>query len=178
MEYTMAIKGPRNPVIHFADGVSVLALNRKNGDVLPCFVDTVDYPAIAHLRWYATSRPNRNERQTYVQASIYTAGLNSAVLLHQTLTGEKHFDHRDGSGLDNRRSNLRPAGLVNNNGNLRLQLRSTSGYKGVSWSKRQQQWEVHCRKKFLGYYDDVIEAATVYDAEAVKQFGEFAKTNF
>jgi hypothetical protein len=168
-------KGPRNPVIHFSDGVSVLALKRKNGDVLPCLVDTADYSAICSYRWFASSGHGRG---VYVQASTFINRVHSVVYLHQLLTGGKHFDHHDNNGLNNRRLNLRIAGLTNNNRNLRLRLTSTSGYKGVSWNTSRNKWEVRVQNKFLGYFKDKVVAARTYDAAAIERFGEFAKTNF
>jgi hypothetical protein len=43
-------KGP-NKVIHFLDGVSVLAIERQDGTVLPCLIDTVDYPLVKDFSW-------------------------------------------------------------------------------------------------------------------------------
>jgi hypothetical protein len=167
-------KGPRNPVVHFEDGVTVLALKRANGDVLPCFVDTVDYSDIKKYRWFASS----GHTSIYVQTSTFINRRHSGIYLHSLLMDEKFPDHKNGNGLDNRRNNLRTAGPINNARNVSLRKTSKSGYKGVSWSTRRGRWEVRCLGRFLGYYLDVVIAARVYDTAAIQYFGEFAKTNF
>ena len=59
------------------------------------------------------------------------------------------------------------------NANQRLiKKNNTSGYKGVSWHKKSQQWIVsismYGKRKYLGTYDDPREAAQVRDDYIVK----------
>ena len=49
------------------------------------------------------------------------------------------IDHRDGDGLNNRRSNLRFASRSQNTQNLRRPKNNKSGFKGVSWSAGQRK---------------------------------------
>lgn len=82
-----------------------------------------------------------------------------------------------GNGLDNRRSNLRPATRAQNNANRRLRRDNTSGYKGVSFYKGKWKAQImHAGKAYvLGCYDTKEEAFKVY-CEAAKRFhGEFAR---
>jgi hypothetical protein len=62
-------------------------------------------------------------------------------------------------------------------------------YKGVSWHRRDAQWQARIRsgeimpngetrRIHLGYFDTEPEAAAAYDAAARKHFGEFAACNF
>lgn len=57
----------------------------------------------------------------------------------------------------------------------------TSRFKGVSWNIGVEKWRagirINGKGKHLGYFDDEIEAAYVYDAAAIESFGEFARTN-
>ena len=62
------------------------------------------------------------------------------------------------------------------------QERKKSKYRGVSWDKGLRKWRaricVNGKRISLGLYDDEIEAAKVYDLQAIKSLGESAKTNF
>jgi hypothetical protein len=99
--------------------------------------------------------------------------------------GESHpseIDHKNGNGLDNRRSNLRPATHQENNRNRRLQSNNTSGYKGVHWETCTQKWraviKVDGHQHRLGRFGIAEEAARVYDAKARALFKDFATLNF
>lgn len=90
-------------------------------------------------------------------------------------------DHIDGDGLNNQRANLRLATHSQNHANRGMQRNNTSGFKGVSWQKKRKKWEARIRVNghnvYLGYFDDIIEAARAYNRAAVKHFGEFARLN-
>jgi len=57
-----------------------------------------------------------------------------------------------------------------------------SKYRGVSWDKSLNKWRarimVNGKRISLGVYDDIEEAAEVYDLQALKSLGNKAKTNF
>ena len=57
-----------------------------------------------------------------------------------------------------------------------------SRYKGVSYCKRHGKYLAQCdfggRHRWLGFFDDEVEAARVYDRAAVEECGEFARLNF
>ena len=90
-------------------------------------------------------------------------------------------DHENGNGLDNRRTNLRIATTSQNNRNTALRSTNSSGYKGVSWNNENQRWKAQIQtdgtKTFLGYFDDLLDAAQAYNDAALEQHGEFARLN-
>jgi hypothetical protein len=119
----------------------------------------------------------------------YTIIDTKVVYMHRLLIGtpaDMHTDHRNGNTLDNRRSNLRPATRSQNGANAAKQDRyagkaTSSRFKGVSLSHGRWQATVRLpggRNKYLGRFDDEIEAALAYDAAAREVFGEFARPNF
>ena len=87
---------------------------------------------------------------------------------------------RNESRLDNRRANLLLATESQSWAGARLRGDNTSGYRGVTWSKRgrwQAQIQVAGRRHFLGYFPSKEDAARAYDAAAREAFGEFARLN-
>jgi hypothetical protein len=119
-------------------------------------------------RWYA----RRSDPET-----------RKHIYLHRWLLGitdERDGDHKDGDGLNNRRSNLRAATESQNMANRAVQSNSASGYKGViRWRGRWQATVRFAnRVERIGTFDTAEEAARAYDARAVELHGEFARLNF
>lgn len=58
----------------------------------------------------------------------------------------------------------------------------TSQYKGVSWCKVTKKWRAQIGPagpgKYIGVFEDQVEAAKAYDLAAVSRYGEFANVNF
>jgi hypothetical protein len=104
--------------------------------------------------------------------------------------GGMMVDHINGNRLDNRRCNLRVCTNRQNCQNQTIARKdNTSGYKGVSYSRRHRKWRAWIaagslrsngtRKNVsLGYFADAADAARAYDAAARLHFGEFARCNF
>lgn len=146
---------------------------------LVAIVDEADAIAVLAYRWHAY----RDGRTFYAKREIRRQdGSRTTLRLHNFLTGWSMTDHRNGDGLDNRRSNLRQATTAQNNANLRRGVRNTSGFKGVNWSKKSSVWRAEIRangqSRFLGHHSTPEEAARAYDAAARELHGEFACLNF
>ena len=87
-------------------------------------------------------------------------------------------DHINHDTLDNRKSNLRLAGVDQNQMNARRRRDNTSGFKGVSWVERDNAWvaRISCKGKRipLGYYKTPEDAYAAYCEAAKIYHGEFA----
>lgn len=97
------------------------------------------------------------------------------------MTGEMPtdlIDHIDGNRSNNAWSNLRHATRTQNNANRKMFSNNTSGYRGVTWNKRERKWVVSLSvdgtKVHLGYFTDITEAASAYAAASLKYHGEYA----
>lgn len=72
-------------------------------------------------------------------------------------------DHIDGNGLNNKWSNLRAVNATDSARNKPIQKNNKSGIPGVSYYKKLKKWRaaisVNGKKKHLGYFDEIDEAA-------------------
>jgi hypothetical protein len=92
--------------------------------------------------------------------------------------GHLQTDHKDGDGLNNRRSNLRPCTSAQNKANVGLRSDNRSGFRGVSRNAQDNCWIARIQGRHIGVFRDAVDAARAYDDAARKAFGEFAHLNF
>jgi len=142
-------------------------------------VDDEDFEWLSKFKWYAST--NSEGR---IDARRALKNKKSILMQKQILQVPNSFriDHVNHNTLDNRRKNLRIATPSQNNMNSRKYKNNSSGYMGVSWFKPRGKWRVRIdfnhKQLCLGYYDDLITAAKIYDKAAKKYHGEFATLNF
>ena len=102
-------------------------------------------------------------------------------ILGRRLTLKDTVDHIDRNKLNNRRENLRLVTRSENAMNSTARVTNKSGFKGVCWHAGQQQWVAAIMKDYtklhIGYFDDPLEAAYMYDQWALALFGEIAYLN-
>lgn len=147
---------------------------------LIALVDAADYDrAVAAGPWHA--KPGG--RTVYAHRNVQRAdGAWTTQKLHVFIAGSPYVDHRNGDGLDNQGSNLRPTTKKENAANARIRADSRTGFKGVGLHGPSGRWRarVMCdgRSRHLGLFDNPEDAARAYDAAAIELFGEFARPNF
>lgn len=140
-------------------------------------IDESDLSNVLGRRWWA----HRVGRTWYVETKAADAsGKRQTKRLHRLLmnaAGDAEVDHVNGDGLDNRRCNLRLATHAENGRNRRLAVNNTSGYRGVTWRKKEQKWSAKIRHDrrthWLGLFDSPELAAAEYQKAAERLFGEF-----
>ena len=105
--------------------------------------------------------------------------------MHRVIVGARHgqdVDHKNNEAtLDNQRHNWRICTNSQNQMNAKKQIGCSSQYKGVCWNRQCGKWQARIKLNgkeiWLGYFDDEIEAARVYNEAAIEHFGEFARLN-
>jgi len=89
------------------------------------------------------------------------------------------IDHIDAVRTNNKWENLRSATNQENHSNSPKRKNNKSGYKGVSWSRRDQNWfstiMVNYKSIYLGSYASAEEAHAAYTEASAKYFGKFAR---
>lgn len=146
-------------------------------------VDPDDYASLAKYKWRICRTKSKNV--SYAERSIrLSSGRYSRILMHRQLIDVPEgyvIDHINGSGLDNRRANLRLATVAQNAWNSKKR-NSRSGYKGVWFARDKGLWRaaIVCNRRriHLGYFRDKYAAARAYDTAARIYFGEYAVLNF
>jgi hypothetical protein len=89
------------------------------------------------------------------------------------------LDHIDRNKVNSHPLNLRPVTQQQNVMNQSKRKDSTSGFTGVSWSKRHGKWETHVqinkKKKHLGLFSNLEDARKVSEEARIKHYGEFSR---
>jgi hypothetical protein len=106
---------------------------------------------------------------------------NERILLHILIMGtvncDVQVDHIEHKRFDNRKSKLRIVDNSKNQMNKGLQKNNKSGFKGVTWHKRDHIWEAHIKinskQIYLGRFSNLQDAVKVRKEAEEKYFGEY-----
>jgi len=148
-------------------------------------VDDKDYDWLSRWKWhYVKAYYSKRELGYAVRHPEMKNGKrDTVILMHREIVNtpkEMETDHKNGNGLDNRRSNLRMCTRSQNLANQHSIIGS-SKYKGVAWHKRDKKWMSYIMKDkqthYLGYFTDEKDAARSYNKAAIEMFGEFVCLN-
>ena len=106
----------------------------------------------------------------------YAAHRISWALTHGSFP-DSEIDHVNGDSADNRLVNLRLATRSENQCNRTTHKNNTSGHKGVTWNSGMGKWVARCavngKRKHIGYFNDVADAASAYKQAAADMHGDF-----
>jgi hypothetical protein len=143
-------------------------------------IDAVDVPLVVGRNWsvHEAFRLDGTVRSTYAKASSGSR----VVWMHRLIAGvcnDLRADHKDNNGLNNRRSNLRPATVTQNAQNQRKYTNNTSGAKGVTRDPRTGRWQARIQaekqSRSLGNFGCVTAAYLAYVRAAAQLHGEFGR---
>jgi len=144
-------------------------------------VDDEDYEYLNQRKWYASKRGN-----TWYAIRIVCIPKQRTIRMHRVILNAPNgmqVDHINSNGLDNRKSNLRLCTHAENQRHQQLSCRNSTGFKGVSFDKRNPQKTYYAcinlnnKQIYIGCYHTAEEAAQAYDKAALKYHKKFALTN-
>lgn len=141
---------------------------------------------LASMNWMAVVTPGA---PVYAARAIKINGKQVKVSIHvivlertlgRRLVAGELCDHKDGSGLNNTRGNLRLANSTQNARNRKTRTDSKTGAKGVTFHKQTGKWRpyivVNGKLKSLGLYDDLEIAISTRKRAEEEYFEEFSPT--
>lgn len=112
---------------------------------------------------------------------------NNLVLMHRLIMNPNNWDHNNnevdhinGVRWDNRRSNLRIVTHSENMRNVGRRSDNSSGYKGVSYNKRDNLWSVNIRvdgKQHSECYHTKEEAIAARKQLEKEHYGDFVRAS-
>jgi hypothetical protein len=158
--------------IRYGRAVRFIPLN--NGRF--ALVNAADYEDLMKYKWRALSPPDYAVRQVARGKFVY---------MHNQIMGPLSgfvVDHKNHSGLNNTRENLRIATRAQNSYNQKKRAGCTSKYKGVHLDREKGKYRAVIRANgkqlHLGYFASEQEAGRAYDKAAKELHKEFAVLNF
>lgn len=134
-------------------------------------VNNRDFARLNKFKWHASF----NGWTWYAQRSIGPRNDRKKIHMHREILGCKNgqeADHKNGNGLDNRRSNLRKATSVQNNRNHTITPQT-----GVSKVRNKFQARIYANGDalYLGSFSTPKQAHDAYLTAAKKYFGKFTR---
>jgi hypothetical protein len=145
-------------------------------------VDDEDFDRLEGFLWFAV--PVRKSC-CYAHRTVTIDGIRRQISMHRDILGldfgdRSYVDHKDGDGLNNRRSNLRVCDHAQSAWN-RINPVGACGFTGVTDTKYGNRFVaricVRGRRLTLGRFRTVDEARQAYEMAARRFFGEFAPIN-
>ena len=138
-----------NEFLYFDDYVLLVCKSKK----YVVFYSKIDYDDIEKIKKYYW---NIRYDKRYPKHYIETFQKGKRIHLHRYILGLYYFsksktiDHINGDSLDNRKSNLRICTHKENMQNLKIQRRSKSGIKFISWSNTHDKWLISHKNRYIG----------------------------
>lgn len=137
-------------------------------------IDDEDFSKVFGIRWCAV----RQRNDWYA----VTGGRKNLIRMHRLIMGVEDpkvmVDHRNHSGLDNRKENLRVCTHSQNQANSRLMRNNKSGCRGVFFCNKHKRWKVRIqfqgKRISFGYFKEKEKAVAVWRENFKKLFGEFS----
>lgn len=164
-----------NDYVIEGDVVRFNLYNQRNEKIDEFIIDIEDLDKVAGKKW----RKSHGHVLTGLPAQKTQRDITH-IILGVSPNGVSDFvvDHKDGNGLNNRRSNLRICTQSENTINKSFMSTNTSGFVGISYREDREVYDseirIHGKRSHLGYTHTLEEA--VYKRLIAEElvYGEFA----
>lgn len=137
------------------------------------YFDAADFDLIKQYHWIE----HIHAGEQYSRLEAFNSHSKKMVSFTSVI-GCRNYDHADRNALNNRRYNLRPASVVENNQNRSIPKSNTSGIIGVSLFKRDMKWRaviyVNSDRISLGSFKNKEDAICARLRGEKEYYGEFA----
>jgi hypothetical protein len=149
------------------------------GDI-SAIVDERNYDWLMQYKW----SPLKGRHTTYAHRNYARPdGSRTNRSMHRDILGltdgEIEADHKNGNGLDNRESNLRPATPMQQRRNTKLYASNRSGHRGVSFDEPTGKWRARIKLKhrelWLGRHLTYQQAVEARKKAEEMYFGDWAR---
>lgn len=153
--------------------------------------EVISYNPVSGLFTWVNSTSNRTKIKTNAGCFIkktnrFCIGIDGKHYLSHRLAWlyvygymPKVIDHIDGNSLNNEIVNLRECTQAQNTWNSKINIKNTSGVKGVSFDKLRNKWtaRVMCNGKLsvLGRFDNLESATIAVNAKRGELHENFAR---
>lgn len=154
-------------------------ITQLNGTQHTVIVDADRYDEVIKYKWYVVKKGNKY----YAARTVKSRGARWNVYLHHFIIGNPPTgcvtDHRNCDGLDNRIGNLRFCTKSENALNRSCDRDNTSGFKGVTRTRKgkTRPWvaraQLHRKYYDLGLFETPEAAHAAYCEFARQHHGEF-----
>jgi hypothetical protein len=141
-------------------------------------IDVCDLHLVKNFNWHV----NKAGGVLYAARNSYKNKTHKKILMHRVILDMKFgemIDHINGNGLDNRRCNLRAATKSENAQNQGLSSKNTSGYKGVTFHKKDKKWYARIclnkKSKYLGSFETAQSANLAYQLASKELHANFRR---
>lgn len=141
-------------------------LKRRDSSYIETIIDKNHLDVAMNFNGSWCAGWSKNTQSFYAVAVTKSNEKWTTIYLHRLINeplSTMYVDHINHDTLDNTSGNLRNVSRSGNLQNQRLHTNNTSGFRGVSWDKKRQKWQVQISLngiyKHLGYFDDMMIAA-------------------
>lgn len=144
-------------------------------------VDDGDYEFLNQWKWYAIAKSGIIYAERTCRYGTRSENKKQHIKMHRLILGaidpSIKVDHKDGDGLNNKRSNLR----ICTNAQNCMNSSTKRKYKGIRKNARCSTWSARImfngKEIYLGSFSSQVEAVLAYNKAAIEYFGEFARIN-
>ena len=132
---------------------------KSKGENYIVLIDEEDYDKVSKYKWFIDHLPYAK----YCKTNIYNNGKQKKIYLHRFLMGLKHGDklvvnHKNGSGLDNQKSNLEICDINYNNQSINTKRNFGCIFIRKSGKKKYQALVNVNKKRYQKYFYTWAEA--------------------